>query len=202
VTAPGGRRRPQDIAVVLPEDWWIVPLRPAGARQRSIRQLVDKQFQGLDDQPILRSDMARKFEQAGRDAAAAKGRWMAVSLQRAAGIPIPAALVVSWLELGPGQGGGHLSALADELTGEPADLAMAQLPCGRVVRRLRSSVPVDDPELATEELDPVNVDYWLEFPSDDGMVQLSFSTPLAVLAEALVELFDAIIGTVRWVYTG
>jgi hypothetical protein len=201
VTRAGRQQRPQDVAIVLPDDWWVVPLWPEETRRRSVRRLVDRQFQGVDDQPVLRRDVARKLQSAADEAAAHAGRWMAVSLQRAGGVPVPASLVVSWLDLGPGHGDGHLADLTAELTGQDnrVDVSSATLSCGRVVRRVRSGNPAD-PDLTAEEVEPVLADYWLEFPSGDGIAQLTFSTPLAVLREPLIELFDAVVATARWTY--
>jgi hypothetical protein len=206
VSTVGRPSRPVDVAVVLPDDWWVVPLQPAQARHRSVRRLVERQFNGVD-QPILRRDVTQRLGSAADEAAAANGRWMAVSLQRAGGVPVPASLVLTWLELGPPHGDGHVADLVAQLTG-PAEHAVATnadevtsaaLPCGRVVRRVRAATPADA-TLAAAEIEPIAVDYFLEFPSADGMALLSFSTPLAVLREPLIELFDAVVGTAQWSY--
>lgn len=203
MTTTGQQRRPDDLAVVLPDDWWVVPLHPAAARHRSVRRLVERQFRGAE-QPVLRRDVEKRLATATDEAASASGRWMAVSLQRAAGVPVPASLVLSWIELGPPRGDGHLADLKAQLvasSGSAAadDVASAALPCGPAVRRVRARPP-GELDLSTEEVEPVAVDYWLEFPSEDGMALLSFSTPLAVLREPLIELFDAVVGTARWTY--
>jgi hypothetical protein len=206
VSTVGRPSPPVDVAVVLPDDWWVVPLQPAPARHRSVRRLVDRQFNGVD-QPILRRDVTQRLRSAADEAAVANGRWMAVSLQRAGGVPVPASLVLSWLELGPPHGDGHLADLMAQLAGPAGaaaaigadEVVSAALPCGRVVRRVRATAPADS-TLAAAEVEPVAVDYFLEFPSGDGMALLSFSTPLAVLREPLIELFDAVVGTAQWSY--
>jgi hypothetical protein len=42
-------------------------------------------------------------------------------------------------------------------------------------------------------------DYWLERPDGAGLVQLAFATPMLLLRQPLLELFDAVAAAPRWV---
>lgn len=44
----------------------------------------------------------------------------------------------------------------------------------------------------------LTVDYWLDRPAGDGLLQLTYASPLVMVAEALTELFDAVTSTVTW----
>jgi RNase adaptor protein for sRNA GlmZ degradation len=33
-----------DVRVVLPDHWWVIPLQPQQARDRSVERLVERQF--------------------------------------------------------------------------------------------------------------------------------------------------------------
>lgn len=79
-----------DVRVVLPDHWWAIPLQPPEARTRSVERLVERQFAGVDDQPLLRADARRQLLAQAETAADPDGRLMALSLQRVADVPVPA----------------------------------------------------------------------------------------------------------------
>jgi hypothetical protein len=91
------------------------------------------------------------------------------------------------LSLSPAQAcrWGSASALT-ELADDGSEVSATETATGPAVRRLRSEAGV------------TLVDYFLPMPARTGMLALSFSTPVEPLAEALVMLFDAIAGSVRW----
>jgi hypothetical protein len=88
-------------------------------------------------------------------------------------------------------------ALASGVTDRPSELARETIAAGPVLRRRRTVRPgADDPG---QELPRSVVDYWVPVPGDGGLLQLSFSTPMPEqLAEAMVELFDAVTASLRW----
>ncbi len=42
-------------------------------------------------------------------------------------------------------------------------------------------------------------DYWIERPDKSGLIQLAFSSPIVPIRDAWLELWDAIVGALRWV---
>jgi hypothetical protein len=64
----------------------------------------------------------------------------------------------------------------------------------RVLRRERTR---QSRKLGSEFEDTV-VEYFVPVPDRDEVLMLTFSTPLEPIADAMVELFDAVAGTLRW----
>jgi hypothetical protein len=200
-----------DVRVVLPDHWWVIPLQPQQARDRSVERLVERQFAGIDDQPLLRADTRRQLLTHAEKAASSDARLLALCLLQIAGAPVPASLVVHWIDLPadpqrrPGDGA-QLLTLQTELEPTPSAsptpgfaLDLAHLSAGKVLRRVYES----HAELEGAEPTPSLVaDYWLERPDGAGLVQLAFGTPMVPLREPMLELFDAVAGALRWVTEG
>jgi hypothetical protein len=188
-----------DVRVALPADWWVIPLLDPPERRHAEQALVARQTKGRpDDDPVRDALTEALIAQTGA-AAAAGARLLALSLQHAEGIPIPASLVVHWWEDLPNTDGSLLNDLDDDLRPEPGteplgfSLDLAKLPSGRALRRVTV-------EHATTEGNPESllVDYWVERP-DGGLVHLAFASPILPLRDALLSLFDAVAGALRWV---
>ncbi len=207
-----------DLRILLPEGWWTVHLHPEAVRVRAVDRLIERQFAGVDDQPLLKADTRKHLLDTAADAARTYGQLMAISLMRAQGIPIPATMVLYWIELGPRLPGPedagpvrHLDDVADMLmsAAEPggsadrladASFDRATVAAGEVIRRVREQ---DGPKhLNAAELRTVIADYWVEFPDGTGLVQLTFSTPLITLKDPLLELFDTVVSSASWVSEG
>lgn len=198
-----------DVQVVLPDHWWAIPLQPAQARERSVDALVARQFRGTDNQPLLRVDTRRQLLAQAQDAADSDARLLALSLLAVAGVPVPASLVVHWIDLPqiPGVRPGDGTPLVDlqhELQPAPGaelpagyQLDLGRMPAGTVLRRVHDRLA----GLVADEASVPSLvaDYWLERPDGRGLVQLAFATPMVGLRQSLLELFDAIAGAVRWV---
>ncbi|MGH3831269.1 MAG: hypothetical protein ACRDRS_12625 [Pseudonocardiaceae bacterium] len=194
-----------DVRVVLPDHWWAIPLQPPEARARSVERLVERQFAGVDDQPLLRADTCRQLLAQAETAAASDGRLLALSLQRVADVPVPASLVVHWIDVPadpdstPGDGSllVCLQAAFEPETGAPGfTLDLGKMAAGTVLRRVHE-LPAELP--GAEPTPSLVADYWLERPDGAGLVQLAFATPMLPLRQPLLELFDAVAGALRWV---
>lgn len=197
-----------DVRLVLPDHWWAIPLQPLEARERSVERLVERQFAGVDDQPLLRADMRRQLLAQAETAAASDARMLALSLQEVAGIPVPASLVVHWIDVpadpeGTPGDGSLLLGLQQEFQPAPGAplqpgfaLDLARLPAGTVLRRVHEQPAELE---GAEPMPSLVADYWLERPDGAGLVQLAFGTPMSPLREPLLGLFDAIAGALRWV---
>lgn len=195
---------PTDVGVVVPGDWWLVPLVDAESRRRAVRGLVDRQFQGVDDQPHLKADLRQRLSVSAGEAAGANGRLMAVSIGQVGGIPLSATLTTYWIPLGAPAGSSHLEDLTTNLVDIDAGADgvrydKAELGAGPALRRVRRQTS-DDPALTEEPTELVIVDYWIEVPDRGGLAQLTFSTPMVWWEEPMLALFDAIAATAHWQY--
>lgn len=194
--------------MVLPEHWWRIPLHSAQARERSVDRLVERQFAGIDDQPLLRADARKQLLAQARSAADSGGHLLALCLLELQGVPVPASLVVHWIDVPADPGstpgdGSLLLGLQAELqpaSGAAAEpgvaLDLARVAAGTVLRRVYEALG----ELNDAEPVPSMVaDYWLERPDGSGLVQLAFATPMMSFRTPMLELFDAIASALYWV---
>lgn len=195
-----------DVRVVLPDHWWRIPLKSAQARERSVDRLVERQFAGIDDQPQLRTDTRKQLLKHAEDVADVDGHLLALSLLEIQGVPVPASLVLHWINMPaePGAvpvGGELLLDLQGELqpAAEPEPgfrLDLARVAAGSVLRRVYESTA--DLE-GTEPVPSLVADYWVERPDGTGLVYLTFSSPVVALRQALLDLFDAVVSALYWV---
>ena len=67
---------------------------------------------------------------------------------------------------------------------------------------MRRREPVTDADgLSTGELAVTRLQVYVPVPNRTEMLLLSFSTPMDPIADAMVTLFDAIAGSLRWKQT-
>lgn len=179
--------RPSDYQLFLPDGWFGIDLAP-GAREQAVAALVRRQFRGADNVPQLKAEARQKLLDVAADAFGNGGIELYVSLQTAAGFPLSAALVVT-LTPPPQDDQAMVSPerLARALAGDGRDVTLTELPAGPAVR-----VRWEDPPVTS-------LDVYVPVPGSGAYLMLSFSTPLAPLASALVGMFDAIAGTLRWI---
>lgn len=183
---------PTDLTVVVPEDWWRIDLSSAEEATLAVDRLVQRQFRGIDDQPVLRRQARAELVEAARQAAGSGGLMMWVSHQLVAGYPLSASLVVSEM---PTAGPDGIAGLAERLQ-DMGEVDTARAPAGPVLRRRTKGDAAASERLGAPE-PSLLVDYWLEAP-DRSVLLLAFSTPLAPFGDAMVELFDAVVTSVRF----
>jgi hypothetical protein len=179
--------RPGDYRLILPDGWFRIDLEP-GSREKSVAALVERQFHGADNAPHLKREARQKLLATADNAFRSGGIELYVSLQTAAGFPLSAALVVT---LTPPHEQDQVMVtpdrLAEILVGSGRQVSIMDLPAGQAVRVRSEHPPV------------TNLDIHVPVPGSSAYLLLSFSTPLAPLAGALVEMFDVIAGTLRWI---
>lgn len=185
---------PARFTVLTPNDWWRVPLADKDARRRSVEQLSKQQFKGIDHQPVLRARLVDHVLRQAGDAAASGGleMYLAVQLQ---GLPV-AATLTTYLVPHPMPD----SAVAmQDMVGPEGDCDRVEVPAGPAYRRRRSRGAEGTPAEGAEN-EPLTtlVDYWIAVPGQPQMLLLEFSTPMEQIAEVMVDLFDAVAGSVRW----
>jgi len=49
---------PARLGLVVPDDWWRLPLTDDVVLRRAVDAAVDRQFRGIDNQPLLRREGA------------------------------------------------------------------------------------------------------------------------------------------------
>jgi hypothetical protein len=179
--------RPDDYRLILPQGWFRIDLEP-GTREKSVAVLVQRQFRGADNAPHLKKEARERLLATAQDAFRNGGVELYVSLQTVADFPLSAALVVT-LTPPHEQDLAMVTPvrLAETLNGSGAQVSILDLPAGQAVR-----VRSEDPPVTS-------LDIHIPIPGSSAYLLLSFSTPLAPLADALVGMFDAIAGTLRWI---
>ncbi|WP_405769032.1 hypothetical protein [Streptomyces sp. NBC_01538] len=197
---------PADYQLLLPEGWFRVHIAPE-RREQSVDALVERQFKGIDNAPQikaqLRQDMlrqaARAFEEGGIE--------LYLSLQQAGPLTVPASLLIA---LGLPPQGGRLPALhdiADRLAVEGKDnreVSVVELAAGPALRvreeydPARDRPPTEMEKDADYALPSVTLNYQVQVPRAEAILLLTFSTPLVQIADAMVDLFDAVAGSLSW----
>lgn len=203
---------PSDYQLLLPEGWFRVLLEPQ-ERVRSIDALVARQFAGIDDAPHVRRQLRQELLKRASEAFDDGGLELYLSLQHAGPLSIPASLLVT---LGrPPEGGAlpSLEALASRMAADAKaqeELSLVDIAAGQALRlRSRTDPAGSRPGASTGDgagergdetyaLPSVTLDYQVRVPGADAYLLLAFSTPLVPIADAMVELFDAIAGSLSW----
>lgn len=203
-TGPEWVNRPMGWSLLLPPGWWHVPL---DARQhQSVKALLDRCLASLPRDRVatlrreLEGELTGLAERAVRNGAV--DMYLNVDLKRAQ--PVAASCLATRIPIG---GATTLPAveLAAALGNRPGDevgvLDVAGMQAARVRRREQvGEVPVgggtDVPW--PDELPITRLDVYVPVPGRQEMLLLSFSTPMDPIADAMVALFDAIAGSLRW----
>lgn len=186
------------VGVVLPADWWTLPLVDEDATRRAVVGLVDRQVGRSDAAAALRRELRVGVTASARRAAATGGWLMAFMLTRVGELPLPATLTAYRI---PGSlaADDDVDALRASLTAHVVEsggrLDAGDGPFGLVLRTVRERTTVAAP--GAPETPVLVCDYWADPGDGHGLVELSFSTPLIALRERFVELFDAVAGTLH-----
>ncbi|MCC2315315.1 hypothetical protein [Cellulomonas xiejunii] len=185
------------IGLVVPADWWVVPLADEAERGRVIAAMVDHQVGAGDEYAALRRRLRVDVGAAARRAAARDGWVIAFMLMHAAGHPLPATMIGY---RSPGSfrdeaGVADVRAALEDvaaMTGGRVEAGAG--PFGVVLRAVRVRTGswhgvADLPLLAC--------DHWTDPGDGHGLVHLAFTTPLVALREPIGELFDAVASTLH-----
>ena len=185
--------------LVVPDGWWAVDLVP-GRWQRQIAALVDHQWRGIDDAPHLKAEARAELERRARSAEEAGGLQLFLSVGALAGVPLSASLLISSVPLAAAD---ELTELAHRAAESGRAVSHRELPAGPALRtRWREDAapgqvggsPADEAPLPATTC----LDVHVPVPGAPRVLLLQFRTSLEPLADALVEVFDAISTTLRW----
>lgn len=209
LTPQGDLMPPADYQLLLPEGWFRVHIEPQ-RRQQSVDALVERQFKGIDNAPQLKAQLRQEMTGQAARAFDEGGIELYLSLQQAGPFTVPASLLVA---LGLPPQGGRLPALDDiaaRLAAEAKDsqeVSVVELPAGPALRVREEYDPARDRQavkaVKTEKdadyaLPSVTLDYQVQVPGAEAILLLTFSTPLIQIADAMVDLFDAVAGSLSW----
>jgi hypothetical protein len=195
-SAAGGEA-PSDYTLLLPSGWFRIDLDP-DRRDMAVAALVERQFKGLDDAPLLKAQVREELGRQAEEGYHNGGIELYLSLQSAGPLTVPGSLLIT-LATAPHPGLVPPDELAAHMSGGLADRAVsvAELPAGRAVRVRARNVPApDDPSGNT--LPVTSVDWHVPVPGSEAYLLLSFSTPLDPVADQMAELFDAVAHSLTW----
>ncbi|MGY1500201.1 hypothetical protein ACW4TU_27080 [Streptomyces sp. QTS52] len=197
---------PADYQLLLPEGWFRVNITPE-RREQSVDALVERQFKGIDNAPQIKAQARQEMLAQAAKAFEEGGIELYLSLQQAGPLTVPASLLVA---LGFPPQGGRLPAL-DDIAGRLAaegkasrEVSVVELAAGPALRVRDEYDPArDHPPVPTEKeaelaLPSVTLDYQVQVPRAEAILLLTFSTPLVQIADAMVDLFDAVAGSLSW----
>lgn len=204
VTLPASARGVLDFVLLLPPGWARIPLDDRAPLR--VKQLVDERTGGVapEHRQTLRTAMSAELTSALRTAADGGGLDMLISLDPVRGMPVPASGLITCIR---GEQAGGLDALVSALRSTEADtevldMGVVQI-AGADAARRRSvrthHVPSAGPDLGGGDLRIHQLDVAVPVPGTPDVLLLSFSTPIEPLADALVQLFDVIAASLRWV---
>jgi len=195
--ANGAARTPRDFTVLLPPGW--VRIKLDGSEPVVLASLVAAKVATVDpaQREEARALLTRTLGGALRDARAAGGLDVLISVAESHGVPIAASCLITYLDKDGTKV--PLDGLLMDLASRGGQVTGTEIAGGPAIRHQYEIVP---PQGSLPE-DPIStrvtsVDFFLPLPGRPGLLVLSFSTPVEPLAEALVMLFDAIAESLRW----
>jgi hypothetical protein len=187
-------RTPDDFTLLMPPGWVRLPLD--GREHERVVTLVNAKVQDLP--PDLREGLRRTLTKEMLDALAgarqAGGVDVFLSIAAVGEVPIAASCLVTFLDA---RGSVPLEGLVTEFVAAAQQVAVISIAGAPAVRRQS----VQDQESGDTVLRTTMVDFFVPVPESTGLLVLSFATALEPLAEALVQLFDAMAESLRWVQT-
>jgi hypothetical protein len=175
---------PRDFTVLLPPGWARLPLDGSETAQAAALAAAAVSALPQPQREQARLGLLRMLRATLRDARAAGGIDVLLSLAERDGIPLAASCLVTYLD----DDGARmpLPGLAAVLAARGGAVEAAEIARGPAVRHRHSGGRV------------TRLDYYLPVPGRPGLLALSFATPVEPLADALVVLFDAITESLRW----
>lgn len=185
---------------VLPGRWWALPTTgPETQLLARVKRHVERAVGTADDRATLRREVRTQLLDAARAAREMGADHVYLAEQLADGVPFPATLLV--VRAGERQ-------RLHGTVAERAQALLAVLPADKtpavvdsVAFPLARNVEVGStalPQSADEYEGGVKVHYWLASPLTGELMLFAFSCPLIALHEQVVDLFDAIMSTVRF----
>jgi hypothetical protein len=188
-----------DFKLSLPVAWVELDLNHE-TRAQTIANIVAERGGAGQQLGLSPGQLADLLENLAAQAQAQNGVYAAFYSDVMEGAPVSASLILSIL---PGSGGApppgtdpmSVARVLQQMFPADADVQLRELGAGPAVRvRRRLEAPITDSGTVAVE----NLQYVVVLPDLIRLALLDFSTPTIGLADAFVELFDAIAGTLAW----
>ncbi|RMI41344.1 hypothetical protein [Streptomyces triticirhizae] len=194
---------PKRYHLITPTDWFRIPLRSETKRNRAIQILVDMAYPNRDEFTVKRHELRELLTDVTQSAAQRDAIEIYLATQAELGIPIPASLMVTAEPENPAMPQQlPTSLLADGIRDryqDAAEVTVVTLPSGEAVRSRREELSEDSRELGQSKERPNTLlEFYLPVPRSTAWLVLTFSAPLKELADAQVQMFDAIAASFRW----
>src|SRR5215475_8009421 len=216
-TDPGGAAEPAgtppEFTLTVPANWCQLDLDPR-TRTATIASLVEERI-GTGPDPALheaRRELTAMLRRYARQAASRGAVYAALMDQEVEGVSLSASLLVAVGEaprdaagrpvLEPAELGRIMTGLADDSDPAAADRQPAELVETRagIAARLRRTTDSGVAGTDGHTVVTAETQYFVPVPGTDKVLALTFSTPNLPAREILEELFDAIAGTLGWVW--
>ena len=184
---------PKDFRLTVPDGWFRIVLDPA-LWPRQINALVDQQFRGVDSLPTLRRQLCEQLTVQASAAHAKGGIALYLSVRPIGDMALPAGMVATVV---PPHSAVPLEEYALTLAAAGESIRLIDTKAGPALchRYLQNT----DPDTAYGAAIPtVHFDVHVAVPATESQLLLSFSSPIAALADMLSELFEAVASTLQW----
>lgn len=192
---------PAGWSLLLPPGWWHIPLDER--RRQSVKALLDRRLASLprDRVATLRRELDGELTRLVERAVANDAVEMYLNVDLMRGLPVAASCLVTVVPVGLGTAL-PATEVASLMGDRPGDEVGVLEVAGTLAARVRRREPVTDTDgLSTGELAVTRLQVYVPVPNTTEMLLLSFSTPMDPIADAMVTLFDAIAGSLRWKQT-
>ncbi|MER6535787.1 hypothetical protein ACWDE0_33955 [Streptomyces sp. 900105755] len=185
----GGLAPPTDYGLVVPDGWFRIPLEPDGWKG-PIKALAERVFEGQDDAVLLKREFSKALLARAEEGYENGGVELYISTTSIGPVPLSSSLLVTVV---PPDQGFRLDA-----QGRSQQVTAVELPfAGPATTRRTRTVPEAD-DSSGSRLPVTVVDYAVGVPGTEAVLLLTFSTPLDMFADAMVELFEAVAKSLHW----
>ncbi len=192
----------------LPGSWARIPLESRANTLASIRRMTERVTGRQDQLATMRAELRERFTKAADIAREGGASELFIGLELIPGVPLPA-----WAAIFPADYDAvDLRELGIDDARRAVEFAVGAAPDGGETRRSDIDAPTPihavrhafrrrtegregDSEYA---FDLVEADYWIVASNPNRLALLTFSTAFAEYEDEMLELFDAVVSTLRW----
>lgn len=188
--------------ILLPTDWWRIPLADQVERTRSVKSLINDRFRNTDAPPALKRRAQADLLNVTAQAAQGGGQLMALAMINLNGVVVTVTLLITQL-FTVGVAGEGLTAFQEQLATRlpPGVTALTtEIDAGHVVRIISSREAITSPEEVPgmTSLPELKATYWVTLNlAAPVILNFVFTSPFTPLRDGLLELFDSIVGSLH-----
>lgn len=200
MTIQDSTERERSWTLMLPSDWWRIPLNHPSKQKRAIEALIERQFSRAEPNPALKRRARADLLGAAAKARQAGGILMALAIMNVNDIPVTATLLVSELPPAFGQIEG-MAGLERRLRNDLMQregIEEATVDSGRVLREVTATDvvrPTSDTEMP--QVPELRATYWVFLDEPSTVLHMHFTSPFVPFQEGLLPLFDAIVSSLH-----